>query len=292
MSQTEVGAYILLLCQQWNRGSIPTKQDRLALLAKGKVSNHVLSKFNQGDDGQLRNNRMELVRKSLAEFKESKSTAGKNGAAKRWHSHSTAIAQPTLNHGSPTASPITNDSSPVSSLQSPEDPLPPPGDEKSVTGNPVTEPTPEALPVPKRPKEPLQLRAEKLMRRQLETPLTAGEQRAFKKNKVCIEATSETDWLALEAFYTAPQDQTFARKDLAALVNNWNGEIDRARLWKPGAIGVADRAQKMAELARATRELTALGKLPDHTEGSRSYNRFKELRPAVENLRKELGVIA
>jgi len=80
-------------------------------------------------------------------------------------------------------------------------------------------------------KGPLQLRAEKLMHRRPETPLTVAEDRAFKKNKAAIVATAEEDWLALEAYYAAPQDETFSRKDLAALINNWNGEIDRARKW-------------------------------------------------------------
>jgi hypothetical protein len=80
-------------------------------------------------------------------------------------------------------------------------------------------------------KGPLQLRAEALMRRRPSTPLTDGETRAFRKNKAAIEATTEDDWRALEAFYAAPQPETFARKDLATLVNNWNGEIDRAKSW-------------------------------------------------------------
>jgi hypothetical protein len=178
-----------------------------------------------------------------------------------------------------------------------ESPLPPTGDEKAVTGIPVTEPeTPKAAPVPAAPvpapKWPLQLRAEKLMGRRPETPLTASEQRAFKKNKPCIEQTSEADWLALETFYAAPQEQTYARKDLATLVNNWNGEIDRAKAWNPNGMVSGERAAKLAELGRATRELASLGKASDYSEGSRSWNRIKELRPAIESLRQELGVIA
>jgi len=67
--------------------------------------------------------------------------------------------------------------------------------------------------------------------RREETPLTAGEVRAFKNSKAAMEATTEADWLDLEKFYAAPQTITYARKDLATLVNNWNGEIDRAKHW-------------------------------------------------------------
>lgn len=80
-------------------------------------------------------------------------------------------------------------------------------------------------------KGPMQLRAEALMRRRLTTPLTKAEKRAFAGSKAAITATTEEDWLALEAFYAAPQAETFARKDLATLINNWNGEIDRAKAW-------------------------------------------------------------
>ncbi len=78
-------------------------------------------------------------------------------------------------------------------------------------------------------KGPLQLRAERIFRRREDTPLTSAEQRAFTKNKSAIIATTEEHWLTLEAFYALPQGETYARKDLAALLNNWNGEIDRAK---------------------------------------------------------------
>jgi len=94
-------------------------------------------------------------------------------------------------------------------------PIPPEGDKKVI--------------LPK--KGPLQRRAESMFGRREETPLTAGEVRAFKNSKAAMEATTEADWLDLEKFYAAPQTITYARKDLATLVNNWNGEIDRAKHW-------------------------------------------------------------
>lgn len=80
-------------------------------------------------------------------------------------------------------------------------------------------------------KGPLQLRAERLMRRRPETPLATNEQRAFKNSRAAIEATTEDEWIALEKFYSAPQQETFHRTDLGTLLNNWNGEIDRAKAW-------------------------------------------------------------
>jgi len=114
-------------------------------------------------------------------------------------------------------------------------PLPPKGAPQEVLAMdlpPATTPPP----APEH-KSALQLRAEAIFNRRPEVPLTSGEARAFKKSKPAIEATTEADWLLLEKFYAAPQSETFTRKDLATLVNNWNGEIDRAKAWKANGGG-------------------------------------------------------
>jgi hypothetical protein len=81
------------------------------------------------------------------------------------------------------------------------------------------------------PKGDKQVRAATLMRRKPDAPLGPKEAKAFKAATVVIEATTEEQWQALEAFYSAPQGETFARKELVTLLNNWNGEIDRAMAW-------------------------------------------------------------
>ena len=83
-----------------------------------------------------------------------------------------------------------------------------------------------------KPKGPLQLRAEALKGRRIDTPLTTAEARALKNAAPAIKATTEDDWKALEVYYAAPQTETFSRKDFGALLNNWNGEIERARAWQ------------------------------------------------------------
>ena len=118
MTQAEVGAYILLLCRQWATGEIPADYDRLKLIAKGEVSDHVLAKFPNG-----KNSRMEKVRAGLEEFRKSKSESGKIGADKRWErmaKNGTPIVSPMANawqtHGTPIILPMANtmanDSSP------------------------------------------------------------------------------------------------------------------------------------------------------------------------------------
>ena len=90
----------------------------------------------------------------------------------------------------------------------------------------------------------LQLRAEAIFSRRHETPLTVAEVRAFSKNKDSIKSTNEDDWLILEKYYAQPQSKTFARKDLVALINNWNGEIDRAKAYFGGNSSTNEPALK------------------------------------------------
>lgn len=107
MTQAEVGAYILLLCNQWNSGAIPTDKTRLGLIAKGEVSDHVVSKFPNG-----RNNRLERVRRDQKEHRKLRASAGKAGANKRWQGHSNAMPLPMANgmakDSSPSPSPTPN----------------------------------------------------------------------------------------------------------------------------------------------------------------------------------------
>jgi uncharacterized protein YdaU (DUF1376 family) len=75
MTQSEVGAYILLLCRQWCAGEIPADPDRLRLIAKGEVSSHVAAKFVNG-----KNQRMEQVRAQREEWVEKCRIGGKHSA--------------------------------------------------------------------------------------------------------------------------------------------------------------------------------------------------------------------
>lgn len=228
MSPEEVGIYIRLLCHQWAKGGVPAEESRLARMA-GIDGNamllpslrYVVGKFTAHADGCLRNARLERVREEQAENRAKRSAAGAKGAESRWGNgkhDGNAMAKPLASSSqnnsspSPTPSPITENTNPLTPLQ---------GDK------PVEEKPPQ--PKEPKPKGPLQLRAEAIMGRRPSTPLTSGESRAFSKNRAAIEATTEEDWRTLERFYAAPQSETFARKDLGTLLNNWNGEIDKAK---------------------------------------------------------------
>ena len=72
-------------------------------------------------------------------------------------------------------------------------------------------------------------RAKMLFRMKPSTALDSSQDRAWKKNKGAVESTSEGDWLLLEWYFAQIGEiAEYRRRDLATLLNNWNGEIQRA----------------------------------------------------------------
>ena len=110
MSQEEVGQLIRLLCHQWNRGSIPVETEKQQRLAGGCVSVDVLAKFDECEDGLLRNKRLESVRTEKGIFLQQQSHKGKLSAEKRRLAALAALAnqpdtQPNLNQVSTAVQP-------------------------------------------------------------------------------------------------------------------------------------------------------------------------------------------
>lgn len=87
MTAAERGAYITLICYQWNDGSLPKDENLLAQLARADVKeiSGILSKFKEGGDGKLRNLKVEKVRKSLNLYRKSRSNNGKKGGRPKKH---------------------------------------------------------------------------------------------------------------------------------------------------------------------------------------------------------------
>lgn len=104
LSAKDVGAYIRLICFQWSKGKIPSDRNKLARIAGTNVTLDVLSKFPDGMNQRLENERIKQE-----EYREKKAKSGKNGAEKRWHNHSTPIVSPLAD---PIANGMANDSSP------------------------------------------------------------------------------------------------------------------------------------------------------------------------------------
>lgn len=114
-SATEVGAYFLLLAHQWAEGAIDDDERSISLVARSEYQTlgKVLRKFQKGDDGRLRNPRLDQIRQERVEYVRSRA----DNAAKGWrrkHEEQpmqpvcTAYAEHTTMHtgSSPSPSPI------------------------------------------------------------------------------------------------------------------------------------------------------------------------------------------
>lgn len=116
-SAEEVGAYIRLLCTQWDLGFLPNDDAKLAAIARcsGNAIANIRHKFMLCDDGRLRNERMELEREKQRAYREKQAQNG----AKRWAGNAKpdAVATPSLmpdampNACSPSPSPSPNSDS-------------------------------------------------------------------------------------------------------------------------------------------------------------------------------------
>jgi uncharacterized protein YdaU (DUF1376 family) len=215
MSNEERGLYITLLCRQWTQGHVT--RDEVARLGSTVVQpsiNHVLTKFQPDADGNLKNARLEAERAKQNAFRELQSAKGKASAQARFNRGSTVVQ--------PSRAPDVN--SPVSVSVSSLQEIPPTPFQGAATKE-------DAKPIEPKPKGPLQLRAERIFRRKPDTPLDRAEERAMKAARAAIEATGEDDWRSLESYYAAkiPDDKDARRRSLGTLLNNWNGEIDRAK---------------------------------------------------------------
>lgn len=214
MNHEERGLYILMLCLQWTQGGIKSADlPRLAGAMAQPSVDHVISKFKCGPDRVYRNERLEKVRGLQQEFSKNRSESGKSGAAKRWLGHGTAIQQPMAKNGSPSPSP-----SPIK----PPTPFQGNGEDLNGREKSVFVPT-ETM-----------LRFGRIFRCRVTKVWDKKELKALRE----IEPVDEEDFRVIEKYYTAkiPADKDYRRKNLIVLLNNWNGEVDRARNFKVPSI--------------------------------------------------------
>lgn len=83
------------------------------------------------------------------------------------------------------------------------------------------------------PVDPLLVRAKAIFHIRKGTKLDASQDRAWRKARPVLAEASEQDWLVVEAWHEAdlPKREDYRRRDLATLLNNWGGEVIRARAW-------------------------------------------------------------
>ena len=107
LSAEDVGAYIRLICFQWNRGELPKDSTAVDRVAGCKVSDHVLAKFPSG-----KNKRLEAERQKQADYRAKQSDKGHASAQARFNRASTEPQpspqpSPQPKGNSPSPSPIS-----------------------------------------------------------------------------------------------------------------------------------------------------------------------------------------
>lgn len=131
----------------------------------------------------------------------------------------------------------------------------------------------------------LLVRCKALFRMRPATKLDRGEAKAWRTAAPLVTATSAQQWQVLEAYYGAelPARENYRRRDLAALLNNWNGELTRAADWA-GKTGytIPKAVQSVADDGRWRAALAALAaeKYPD-ADCSR-FRRWEDLPASLQ----------
>lgn len=232
MATIEIGAYVLLLCKAWREnppGTLPDDDNLLARWAKLSDSvwlehkSYIMGPFVL-KNGKWHQKRMkEEAKKMLARFKE-RSKSGQKGAKKKWDKTTENKGENLTpeNDGSAITLPEQNDSIRSDQIRSDQNivpPIPPKGDLFGEGSVRVWKPTPDML------------RLGALFKRRPSTVWSKNEIKALK----AIGKIESHDLELLEAYYRdrIPDANDWRRKDLQTLLNNFNGEVDRARNHKP-----------------------------------------------------------
>ena len=120
MTDQEVGVYIRLLSHQWVNGSIHSDPNRLCSIAISllDVWQELSSKFVLGEDGRLRNARMESERQKQAEYREKRRAAGSKGGKAKSDNAKTSSKDGSKTPSKPVAKAYPSSSSSSSSLTS------------------------------------------------------------------------------------------------------------------------------------------------------------------------------
>lgn len=204
MTNEERGAYISLLCLQWSKGYV-TELDiqRICHGMPTHCQGICQGKFQAGEDGNYRNQRLEVERAKQKERSQKQADI----ANLRWQKHANAM---------PTHMP---DDTKADASEMPEACFP------SPSPSPIDKDTKKA-PINLSPElEAFRLRVGAMVRRRPSTQWSSKEIKALKE--IFDFNTPEEDIVLLEERYKS--NDPYLRRELMTLLNNWNGEIDKVR---------------------------------------------------------------
>jgi hypothetical protein len=141
-------------------------------------------------------------------------------------------------------------------------------------------------------------RAKMLFRMRPSTQLDSSQIRSWKKNKGAVETTSEEDWLLLEWYFAQGGEVAeYRRRDLSTLLNNWNGEIQRAaEIAKKKGANFAKKEKAADSVPARWREILVdryPGNFPEGIAGANFPNSFSLLPASVQaEIREHDGLVS
>lgn len=224
LSLEEEGAYIRLLAFCWQHGSIPADPEQCAkLIGKGSSTNLVrvvqqLFELSSDDASRMVHERLDEERVKQAVWREKCSGGGKKSAENRKNlkGSSTTLAR-VVGTGLQLKGNSSSSSSSSSTPISPQPPAPPSLDLEVETLSASI------------PQEQIEV-ASWFGRR----PTTEWSEKELKAWGKIPKPIDPDDWKAIRWYYTQ-SGCAYLRKDLVTLLNNWTGEIDRAKNYDPNA---------------------------------------------------------
>lgn len=223
MSKIERCDYLDLLCHQWTDDGLPNDLELIARLLGYKKASQipllVLAKFPIATDGKRRNERLEQERQKQQERFAKKSLGAAKTNAKRWGQR---VADESLSDQIATPERVASESPPPTTDHRPiNTPLPPEPPASPSLGLEI-----ETVPSPISPE---QVEIGQWFGRRPTTRWSEKELKAWAKVPKPIDPD---DWQALRWFYTQ-SGCGYLRRDILTLLNNWTGEIDRAKNFNP-----------------------------------------------------------
>lgn len=206
LSWASRGLYIDLLCYCWREGWIPSDSSAIAQLCHchdTAIIEPCLALFSHHPDdaGKLIHLALDAEREKQKAFREERKASGIKGAAKRWKRDSSAIKQPMAKNGSSVFNLLSSDV--------------PPTPKRGKGGSGSEE------------NSPLMIRLGKFFNRRETTRWSEKERKALE----AVAPIHPEDLDLLQRYYALvipPDVKDWRRQDLITLLNNWNGEIDRA----------------------------------------------------------------
>jgi uncharacterized protein YdaU (DUF1376 family) len=217
MTTEEVGAYIRLLCWQWEQGSVPADPAKITRITGIKYSRigTVLQKFDQDSEGNWKNFRLEEVRTDRENFMEVQRRNGKKGGRPKGERPKPSDSQ-TKPMGYDWVTNGLTQSEPEKTLPFPS-PLPSPNTPKPPRGNEFTA---------------VEIAVSAIHSSRTPKPFTPAERNSL--NELRTRITDEELIADAEAIKNAKdKGWEFFARTRPAMLGKWESQADLARNYNP-----------------------------------------------------------